>query len=406
MEEKCSYRTDDCINKVNIVEHEGTELKFDAFASYTNAWLEKVINHNNNPKTKYKKEQFSFVDCMCSSGLYYNKKTSKFVDGTVIRVMKIFIKLANKYPMYDFYLYFNDYDKQYYSCLQCLKRNLLKNKPINLSVEITMLDKNDFIYQLSINDLFKRRTNKSLVIYDPYDVDFDWNHLSKLLKFDSDFIFTHFLQNDFKRAVHTVKDKTKIAKYEQSYQMGFDELSEKFDKFIGELNERENAIYRSELLRDLFTELIHKYSNKKYSCYCPVFNSKAPVYDIVCLSNSSVALGVLKNAMYKLYKNKKADKVKKSKPEQLTLFVDEKTDVGIRNANVSEFEFHYNKVEILKKFKSIFKGKTVTKVEMEKILNEDPYLPSTGIFKDIIMPNWPYETPSQTGGFYKFKEDD
>ena len=74
----CNFRDKlTCSQKVNSNIHDGTMLKIKAFKEYTNAWLEKVINYS---KKKQMLQYVNFVDCMASSGLYFNKNRNEFYD--------------------------------------------------------------------------------------------------------------------------------------------------------------------------------------------------------------------------------------------------------------------------------------------------------------------------------------
>lgn len=68
----------------------------------------------------------NFVDCMASSGLYFNKNRNEFYDGTAIRVLEIFVKSARKYSNIQFSIYLNDINKQYVKCLNCIKTRKVK----------------------------------------------------------------------------------------------------------------------------------------------------------------------------------------------------------------------------------------------------------------------------------------
>ena len=387
MEGKCIYRSKDCIGKVNTVGHEGTELKFEAFAKYAVAWINKMIMFTKKNGDNY--QILNYIDCMASSGLYVNEDKTKFIDGTTIRIINIFKGTARKYPDKEFNIYLNDYENQYVKCLKCIK-NEYENRgeiPENLNIEITELDKNKFIEQNLSSSKFKKYEAANLIVYDPYEVDFDWKVLRNMFKLNADFLITHFFPNDTKRSLSVVKSEEKKQRYAKSYNIDFDEL---LKTYLSKTTVYERNIY----LRQLFVEQLLLNSNKKFTCYAPVFADlkKLHVYDIVCLSHSTYSLELLKRTMYTLYSKKSEEAVHKMASEQISLFEDVESDryQSRREAGISEFNFHYNNREILKQFIETFKGKELTDREFKKILRTHPYLPPQIL--TMVKNSWKYTT--------------
>lgn len=357
-----------CAKRVNNKVHDGTRLKFRAFGKYTSAWLEKIIHYNlNNNKDLY---NINFVDCMASSGLYFDSKHyNDFCEGTAMRIFKIFVDSSKKYKDIQFNIFLNDYDSQYVECLKCVKKQVIRDLPRNLNIIITKMDKYEFINFLTIQEVIIGYGNKSLIIYDPYEVDFNWKNLSKILNLNADFLFTHFFPNDIKRNMKTTNPDV-VSRYEEAYCMNFDDIKDRFD------SER-NSFKRTAFFRNRFHDILKNKSNKTFLAYAPVILKRSlHVYDIVCLSYSSSAQELLKNTMYSLYKECEGQQNKVA--IQLKLFDDVVEDryENDRNDGVSEFKFHYDDSHICKMFYNEFKGKVIPKNEFKKILRGHPYLPT------------------------------
>lgn len=398
---KCIYKEiGSCSTLVSNKIHDGTKLKFEAFADYTQAWLEKVINFDISHKKMLK--TINFIDCMASSGLYYDKDMKQFYEGTAIKIFNIFVSSANKYKDIDFHIFLNDFDEQFVKCLDCAKINVITKMPDNLNVHVTKMDKYEFIERIKDIPVLNRKSSKNLIIYDPYGVDFNWNILKPLLNLNADFLFTHFYPNDLKRNISTTSKKT-ILRYEEAYEMNIEKLKTIFYS-------KKSPYERNALFRDLFEKKLKEYSNKKCIAYAPVFNSnKAHVYDIVCLSHSNVAKEVLKNTMYKLYK--KLDAKKNPIHEtQLELFKNETIEdiyYHDRKEGISEYNFYYDDSHIIEMFSTEFKGKKLLKSELNEILINHPYLPSN-ILK-LIKTTWTYkiekiEINGRTENLYVFPD--
>lgn len=232
---------------------------------------------------------------MASSGLYFNKKYDDFYDGTAIRVIDIFINSAKKYNNIQFKIYLNDINKQYVKCLNCIKKRKKLNIPNNLKIYISNEDKYDFISNIKNMDNFNKYSSKSLIIYDPYEVDFEWHKLEPILQLNADLLITHFFPNDPKRNMKTKNEKL-IQRYEHAYEINFNEMKNIFES-------KKNSFDRNILFRNILHENLKKYSGKKFIAYAPIIiEKKLHVYDIICASYSNYAQELLKNTMYKFIK--------------------------------------------------------------------------------------------------------
>ncbi len=379
----CIYKDENtCANLVNSQIHDGTKLKFKAFAQYTQEWAYKIIEYY-----KDKVKVMNFIDCMASSGLYFDKDERKFFEGTAMQVFGIIENLSKKYNQVTFNIYLNDYNQQYVKCLECIRSKTIQNIPKNLNVYISNQDKNDFIQKVVNNPYVTGYYSKSLIIYDPYKVDFDWKILSPLLRLNADYLITHFYPNDLKRNVHTTSVES-IRRYEETYELTIDQIKRSFDS-------RTSSYERSNYFRNIFHNKLKKYSNKGYLAYAPVIiGKKLHIYDIVCLSNSSAGPALLKDKMYTLYRNISQNKEDNRSENYLQLkFFDNELNIDRyehdRKEDISEYNFHYDDSHIIEMFCDEFKAQRVSRKQLERRLKEHPYLPTNIL--NLVKKVWKYK---------------
>ena len=366
----CIYR--DCetcgklVNHKNV--HAGTKLKFETFSEYAEIFYYKVAGYYKNNISV-----INFIDCLSCSGLYYDKKNKEFIEGTAIKILDLIPIIANKFPHIKFNIYFNDYNPQYVKCLKCILSR--KTMPKNVFVHIYGLDKNVFIDEISDKGFIRSYKAQNLIIYDPYDVDFSWSYLDKILKLKGDLILTHFYPIDIKRNMTNKISAEVIKKYENSYLMPFDEITA--------ITKEKTVEEKNDFFRNRLREILLLRSNKKYFAYLPVLihYDSLHLYDITCLSSSAHAIGLIKDTMYSLYtKNKNTSTITHS---QISFFGDDKTNdyVDARQSGVSEYCFHYDIQHLTKMFCEEFKGK-----EIDKLIREHPYFPEKAV--KVIQKKW------------------
>lgn len=371
---KHDYKSMICFKNMNKVSHEGTEYKFNAIEDYASSWIEKIIGWYSSKGFNLK--EFIFVDPMSSSGEYKTNDVD-VIDGTAMRIIKLFEKCAKseKYSNFKFTIFLNDINFDYLECIKCsMERNNivdLENFKVRINNNHEVADKDLYLEELIRKPEFIRNDSHRLVLYDPYGVDFNWNILGKVININGlDLILTHFYPNDVKRNIgRVVNDETKI-KYSKSYQVDFNELEEKF-KIM------KTPAEKSDFLRKCLETVIRKYTNNHIHT-SPIFNNrKIHVYDIVCISRSLTATSLLKDIMFKLYKENC-----QFEQDSLSLFNDE-TYIEQRNNGLSEFDVFYSIPQVVKKFWERFNGKTISKKELDRLLKSDPILPSNGLLSEV-----------------------
>lgn len=368
------YKSANCLDILNKVNHKGTAYKFNAIENYASSWIEKIYWWYKNNKMKL--SEFIFVDPMASSGEYsINEDT--VIEGTAMRIIKLFENCSKKenYGNIKFTIYLNDITFEYLKCIRCsMERNGIietKNFSVIINNNNQIADKDLYLADLLKKQKFLNNDSHRLVIYDPYDVDFNWDILGNILKINSlDLILTHFYPNDVKRNIHRVVNEEAKMKYSKSYLIPFKVLEEEY------LNKKSSA-ERSQYLRNCLENAIRRYTNSKIHT-SPIFNSnKIHVYDIVCISRSLTATSLLKDIMFRLYSEEH-----NFEQSSMTLFSDE-TYIDQRNNGVSEFDLFYSQSHIVKNFWERYNGKTISKTDLNILLKSDPIFPSTGLLSAV-----------------------
>ena len=77
-----------------------TIKKFELIEKYITRWAENLMNYKEC-------EVLVYIDCMCSSGIYRDKEGNA-IEGSAIRVARVLLNVANRYPDKRVEIYFND----------------------------------------------------------------------------------------------------------------------------------------------------------------------------------------------------------------------------------------------------------------------------------------------------------
>ena len=89
-----NYNSNECVEMLNKIGHEGTIYKFEAISSYASCWVAKIIGYYK--KMKLPLDELIYVDPMASSG-EYSSKNDKIIQGTAIKIIKLFYR-SSPYP--------------------------------------------------------------------------------------------------------------------------------------------------------------------------------------------------------------------------------------------------------------------------------------------------------------------
>lgn len=152
---------------------------------------------------------------MCNCGKYYDND-GNIVEGTAIRVVRT-INQINSVHQKQAILYFNDLDND----------KILHLKSVIDSMDLQYVkihyyntDANELLRMIAKLDLSKHNT---LLFYDPYQADIDWDALEPFFNTWGEVIINHMV-SDVIRGAKSVSNPAKIAKYEKTYHKSIDEI--------------------------------------------------------------------------------------------------------------------------------------------------------------------------------------
>lgn len=185
-----------------------TIKKFELVSEYAKGWAHKILGYKESTGLVY-------IDCMCNCGMYYDSD-GEIVEGTAIRVAKT-INQINSIHQKEAILYFNDIDEG--------KIQHLKSVIDTLELKFVQIH----FYNTDANQLLREITNvvhnkhNTLLFYDPYQANIDWEALEPFFNIWGEVIINHML-SDVIRGAKSVSDPIKIAKYEKTYHKSISEI--------------------------------------------------------------------------------------------------------------------------------------------------------------------------------------
>ncbi|EIA6647391.1 hypothetical protein K7Q65_002382, partial [Enterococcus faecalis] len=333
---------------------------------YSKSWYNKVLSYK--PKFGNPAKGVVFIDCMSNSGVYQYKNS--IYSGTSQRIEKMFISQNGvKYEDKNFKIVVNDNCLKRIDCQKCTWRRVA-NKRNNVEKLFFHLDVEQFLTNecLAILNEAKKNDWYILLFYDPFNILINWESLRPYLEYPkADIILTHFWGNDTIRAIGQVNDEETKTKYVRAYGVSYEELEAEF--LVKTQHEK------TDYLRNRLVSMINTVTpKKKIIGYGPIFNSKNSVmYDIVSISTSKASKVLLKNNLYKGYKEDVSQKNR-----QLDLFdisYNEQDYVESRNSGTSEKDYFYSGKHYAQVIYSTFKDQYITKADYDKFLNDHEYIP-------------------------------
>ena len=139
-----------------------TIKKFELVSEYAKGWARKILGYSQSMGLIY-------IDCMCNCGKYYDNN-GNIVDGTAIRVAQA-INQINALHKKEAILFFNDFDKDKIHHL----KSVIDTMNLNfVKVYYYNADANELLRMIAKLDFSNHNT---LLFYDPYQADIDWNAL-------------------------------------------------------------------------------------------------------------------------------------------------------------------------------------------------------------------------------------
>ena len=333
-----------------------TIKKFELIEKYVEAWTHKLLQNKAC-------QGLLFIDCMCNSGEYIDEHGNK-VYGTPIRIAKILRDAAGQYPNKQIDIYFNDKDKNKVRHLT----SLLGKDKNNFHIHLSSIDANDLLYQLH-PQVKKKSSIHSLLMYDPYDANIDWNAIMPFLNNWGEVIINHMV-SDSVRALNVVRSPKAVAKYEQTYLSDIKDL-------IPYATNRDAYEKRVEnIIKSLRTNASRKY----YIAAVPFFNKRnALVYNLIHCTSSLAGFKLYKNSAWKIFGGKSSTKNTHGQEKQL-YFSFEDTE---NTKNITNNQCYYIQ-DIARFLQQQFIGQRNVPIDrVWQALDNHPIFPSEGFRSDI-----------------------
>lgn len=239
-----------------------TIKKFELVSEYAKGWAHKILGYSQSAGLIY-------IDCMCNCGQYYDNNRN-IVEGTAIRVARA-INQINASHQKEAILHFNDLDKGKIFHLKSVI-DMMDLQHVKIYYHST--DANELLRLLVKSDLEKHNT---LLFYDPYQADIDWNALEPFFNTWGEVIINHMV-SDVIRGAKNVNKPEKIAKYEKTYHKSIDEI-------IKTSNAPNNREEFEKIANSIIESCIYPNSKKYYIASFPFYiKTNQLIYNLIYFS--------------------------------------------------------------------------------------------------------------------------
>lgn len=329
-----------------------TIKKFELIEEYAKTWARKILQSTA--------EGVVFIDCMSNSGVYYDEN-NKCIEGTAIRIARLFSKLKEEYPSKKSFAFFNDFNQ---GLINILESKLDELNLLNGSVFTSVKDANIFLKDFNLS---KYKNYNILLLYDPYVADIDWLALHPFLSDCWGEVILNHMVSDTLRGISQASKKETVMRYEHTYQKQIDKLI-KVHKDIPTLEKT---------IIDIMKE------NNNSSCFIssfPFFNrTNGRVYSLIHYTKNPVGFNTFKKTAWKVFNGKSSMKnIHECENQMVFDFKDNKTKI-YKNEDC----YNINNIAnyIYEQFK---KQGEVKREKVWEILNYHPIFPSYGFRQDII----------------------
>lgn len=338
-------------SKIVSVAHPHTIKKFELIEEYIAAWADILLLSS-------KCNGVIFIDCMCNSGLYVDDDGNE-VYGTPIRVSKVLLAAARKYPNKQVHIYLNDNnDKK----IELLSKHLPPNER-NFQIITTVRDGNDLLMQIG-PQLYGSNHIHYFLLYDPYNASINWEALLPFFRNWGEVMINHMV-SDPVRAIKSAKKKTTKEKYENTY-------LEDFEKLVPYGSDKAAYEARVEQIIDSL-----KGTRRYYVAAFPFYNiQNSRIYNLIHCTSNIKGFKLYKTSAWKVFGAQSSTKRSVENRQLAFDFFEETTEVD------DEVCLHI--FDIAKYLHRNFKGqKHIPLVEMWELLDNHPIFPSEGFRNEI-----------------------
>ncbi len=336
---------------------EHTIKKFELVSKYAEGWARKILGYG-------KSKGLVYIDCMCNCGKYYDSE-GNVVEGTALRVAK-YINAINEKHKKNSILFFNDIDKEK---IECLKSELETLNLRYVKYYCFNTDANALLRIISEQDFDKHNT---LLFYDPYNADIDWDALEPFYNMWGEVIINHMISDPIRGAKMAHKPD-KIAKYERTYRQGIDEII----KISNQPNNREELEKR---ISSIINSCVYDEKSYYIASFPFYIKTNQLVYNLIYFSWNRNGIVLFKRTAWDVFGGQSALKhrVASSVTGQLCLDFD--------NGKIKEEAQRgvYTVYDIAKYVYEKYKGKgEVSFNDIYIVLEKHPIFPSDGYKNDL-----------------------
>ena len=256
-----------------------TIKKFELVSEYAKGWAHKILGYSQSAGLIY-------IDCMCNCGKYYDNN-GNIVEGTAIRVARV-INQINASHQKEAILHFNDLDKDKILHLKSVI-DMMDLQHVKIYYHST--DANELLRLLAKSDLEKHNT---LLFYDPYQADIDWNALEPFFNTWGEVIINHMV-SDVIRGAKNVNNPEKIAKYEKTYHKSIDEI-------IKTSNAPNNREEFEKIANSIIESCVYPNSKKYYIASFPFYiKTNQLIYNLIYFSWSIKGMILFKKTAWDIF---------------------------------------------------------------------------------------------------------
>lgn len=329
-----------------------TIKKFELISNYVDGWARKILGYG-------KSRGIIYIDCMSNSGVYTNN--GNIVEGTAIRVAKELNEIISNYPDKKAIAIFNDLSKEKINLLEQEISKLKLNS--NIEIYYHCEDRSSFLYGLALKNWDDFNT---LLVYDPYKAEIDWEAITPFLNTWGEVIINHMV-SDTNRGASQAKKSEVINRYEETYQKDISSIIE-----LG--NDKKQ-------LENIVESIINRKSEKYHHIASFPFYTRTNglLYNLIFCTTNIEGLKLYKKTAWKLFGGKSSSKNTHDNPNQLSL------DFGIdfeldKTPDTECYTISDIARYIFKKYKN---QKIVLLEDVYKDLDEHPIFPSDGFKNEI-----------------------
>lgn len=343
--------------KIISVAHPHTIKKFELIEEYITTWADILLL---SPKCS----GIIFIDCMCNSGIY-NDDDGNEVYGTPIRVSKVLLEAARKYPNKQVQIYLNDNNEDKIAKLS----EYLPPNERNFQIVTSVLDGNELLKQIG-PQLYGPNHMHFFLLYDPYDASIDWNALTPFFRTWGEVLINHMVSDSI-RAISQVTREQAKQKYTGTYQV--DDISD-----LVPYGKNREAYEKRAL--EIINGLKGSAQRQYYISAFPFFNSRnSLLYDLVHCTGHMRGFKLFKSTAWKTFDGYSSSKKTHDIEGQMTLdFLDDASPI------IEADETRYTLKDAAQYLQRNFCGRAaVSKKEVWQFLDLHPVFISEGFTRTI-----------------------